>query len=249
MRVCVYICIYMLPLPVGWELEWGICQLQHTLKCNSSSSELSTPVADTAYVIIYMLEIPSLMALGFLVIQLTLSQLGFDLSLKPLMVLATLKSCDTMKQSVCGWLYIYSESCSTEKFLFIYWFTCKCDVCYIGRTSQCLEIRINQHIPSNIWIYTCDYTMIPSSCNSTSAIGCHLLANQTCTCVYSPTMFTILETSTNGLQISILETLFIKNSKPELCIQKQTYTPLLFNNLLGPSEENIINRTNSAGLQ
>ena len=30
---------------------------------------------------------------------------------------------------------------------------------------------------------------------------------------------------------------------------KETYTPLFFfNNLLGPSEENIINRTNSAGL-
>ena len=47
----------------------------------------------------------------------------------------------------------------------------------------------------------------------------------------------------------ILETLLIKKHKPELCIIKQSYTPLLFNNLLGPSEENIINRTNTAGLQ
>ena len=37
--------------------------------------------------------------------------------------------------------------------------------------------------------------------------------------------------------------------KTELCIQKQSYTPLLINNLLGSSEENVINRTNSAGLQ
>ena len=39
-----------------------------------------------------------------------------------------------------------------------------------------------------------------------------------------------------------------KKYKTELFIQKQSYTPLLFNNLLGPSEENIINRANSAGL-
>ena len=32
-------------------------------------------------------------------------------------------------------------------------------------------------------------------------------------------------------------------------MQKPSYTPLLFTNLLGPSEENIINYTNSAGLQ
>ena len=62
-------------------------------------------------------------------------------------------------------------------------------------------------------------------------------------------MFTILETSTNELQLSILEALLIKKYKLELCIQKQSYTPLPFNNLLGPSEENTINRTNSAGLQ
>ena len=33
-----------------------------------------------------------------------------------------------------------------------------------------------------------------------------------------------------------------KKYKPELYIQKQPYTPLLYNNLLGPSKESIINR-------
>ena len=32
---------------------------------------------------------------------------GFDPSSKHPTCLATLKSCDTTKQSVCGWLYIY----------------------------------------------------------------------------------------------------------------------------------------------
>ena len=61
--------------------------------------------------------------------------------------------------------------------------------------------------------------------------------------------YVYLATSTNELQQSILEALLIKQYKPELCIQKQSYIPLLFNNLLGPSDENIINRTNSAGLE
>ena len=35
------------------------------------------------------------------------SYAGFDPSFKRPICLATLKSCDTTKQSVCGWLYIY----------------------------------------------------------------------------------------------------------------------------------------------
>ena len=36
-----------------------------------------------------------------------ISQPGFNPSFKQLTCLATLKSCDTTKQSACGWLYIY----------------------------------------------------------------------------------------------------------------------------------------------
>ena len=37
-----------------------------------------------------------------------------------------------------------------QKSYLIYWFTCKWGVCYIGCTSQRIEIRINQHIPLSI---------------------------------------------------------------------------------------------------
>ena len=57
-------------------------------------------------------------------------------------------------------------------------------VCYIGRSSQCLEIRINQHIPSSIRTHTSDYITTLSSYNSASAIGSHLLPNQTCASLY-----------------------------------------------------------------
>ena len=53
-------------------------------------------------------------------------------------------------------------------------------------------------------------------------------------------MFTILVISTNELPLFFLEVLFILKSKLELRIQKQLYTLLLFNNLLGPSEDNTI---------
>ena len=106
-----------------------------------------------------------------------------------------------------------------QKSSLIYQFTYKCDICYIGRTNQCLEIRINQHIPSNIQTHTSDYTTALNSYNSTSTLDHHLLANQTCACVYSHTMFTILETSINVMQLSSLEALLIKNTNQN-CVSK-----------------------------
>ena len=103
--------------------------------------------------------------------------------------------------------------------------------------SKRIIILISKHIPSSIRAHTSDYTTIQTSYNWTSAISRHLLTNQTCACVYSPTMFTILETSINEQQRTILEALLIKKYKSELCIQKQFYTALLFNNVLEPSEE------------
>ena len=58
------------------------------------------------------------------------------------------------------------------------------------------------------------------SYNSTSAIGRHLLANQPCACVYSPSILTINSWS-----------IIYEKYKPELWIQKQFYTPLLFNKI------------------
>ena len=80
--------------------------------------------------------------------------------------------------------------CSSKKSSLVYLFTCKWDIYSLGRTNQRLEVRINQHIPLSIRTHTSDYTTTPSSYNSTSAIGRYLRSNQTCTCVYNPTMFT-----------------------------------------------------------
>ena len=45
----IYICVCVLPAPMGWALNWGICRLLHALKYNSSY-KLSTSVADSVYV-------------------------------------------------------------------------------------------------------------------------------------------------------------------------------------------------------
>ena len=116
-------------------------------------------------------------------------------------------------------------------------------------TNQRLQIRINQNIPSSIRTHTSLYTTMPSSYSSTSTIGRHLFANQNCTCVFTTKCESYWRHQQMIWSYPLWTHYLLKKYKPALCIQKQSSTPLLFNNLLRPSEENIINRTNSAGLQ
>ena len=51
-------------------------------------------------------------------------------------------------------------------------------------------------------------------------------------------MFSILETLSNELHLSIVEAMLITKFEPELSIQKQFYTPILFRNLFGAREVN-----------
>ena len=129
-----------------------------------------------------------------------------------------------------------------------YKFSCKCDVCYIVCTTQRLDIRMNQHIPLNIHTNISNYTAEQSNQNSSSTIVHYLLGNLACAAAYRPTMFTILRTSSDELQLSILEALLIMKHKPKLYIPKQFYAPLLFNNLIEPHKENIITHASSSGL-
>ena len=131
-----------------------------------------------------------------------------------------------------------------KKVLFIYKFLCQCYVCYIGHTTQRLDIRMNQHILSNIHTNTLDYTTASSNQNWSSTIAHHLLDDP-----FYSTMFTILEISSNEFCLSILESLLITKYQPTLCIQKRFYTLLLFNNPTLPQEENNITHANSSGLQ
>ena len=77
---------------------------------------------------------------------------------------------------------------ATRKSFVVYEFTCQCDSGYVGRTTQRLEDRIKQHVPSNIRNKThpqreqppwsCKSQITTKTCDS--AIGQHLLENPDC---------------------------------------------------------------------
>jgi hypothetical protein len=114
----------------------------------------------------------------------------------------------------------------------IYYFKCHCDSEYIGRTSQRLHRRRDEHVPNNIreWI---NGTKSKPKANYFTAIGSHLLDNPTCAQHYSDRMFKILARGRNQFHLKILESLFIRTKKPVLCRQKQyVYKTRLFKMLL-----------------
>ena len=58
---------------------------------------------------------------------------------------------------------------------------------------------------------------------SQSAIGEHLLNNLECAKNYNDNMFSIVCKGRNMYHLSVLESIFIKTSKPSLCKQKFVY--------------------------
>ena len=62
---------------------------------------------------------------------------------------------------------VFQKSSLISKFL------CKCNVCYIGHTSQRLDIQTNQNIPSKIHTNNSSHTTAPSNQNLSSAIAHH----------------------------------------------------------------------------
>ena len=114
----------------------------------------------------------------------------------------------------------------------IYKYLCHCDSVYVGRTSQRLEDRINQHIPKFIRTQTKPDKPLPqrscktsvSNLNSDSAIGLHLLQNKNCADDYNNNMFTILATGRSSFPLATLEATFIKTLDPVLCQKKFVYT-------------------------
>ena len=92
----------------------------------------------------------------------------------------------------------------------IYKLTCRCDCPYVGETTQHLESRMKQHVPS-----------LTAKSSTLSAIGEHLLANEECAKAYKPEQFTIIHRARNKSILDILEAIYIKTIKPELCKQMQ----------------------------
>ena len=122
-----------------------------------------------------------------------------------------------------------------QKSLVVYQYVCCCDSKYVGRTSQRLQDRINQHVPKFIRRPSeqsrvqpkrdCRTCAIPS-CDS--AIGQHLLENKTCAERYNDSQFTILSQARSNFHLSVLEAAYIKSKLPVLCRHKDFVYNLKF---------------------
>ena len=98
---------------------------------------------------------------------------------------------------------------------------CRCGSQYVGKTTQRLEARIEQHIPSYLNQPSKAKDRIPAS-----AIGEHLAYNGECLDKFDRSQVTILATARTQTKLDTLEALYIKKLTPDLCKQKEFVTKL-----------------------
>ena len=99
----------------------------------------------------------------------------------------------------------------------IYHFQCPCGSGYVGKTTQRLETRIQQHVPASL----INPRNNKQPACSDSSIGRHLLSNRECLDQYSKECFTIIKKARNDAVLHVLEPIFIKKLKPALCKQME----------------------------
>ena len=142
-------------------------------------------------------------------------------SVEPRVVFTTRKLLPTSKKDVLP---------ASQQSNIIYEFSCHCDSRYVGRTSQRLQDRIKQHVPKSVRTgqVSQDRKAFNRSCKLTnhepicdSAIGQHLLTNQSRALHYSDDRFSILSKGRSAFHLSALEATYIKVSRPILCRQKE----------------------------
>ena len=126
----------------------------------------------------------------------------------------------------------------------IYLFKCDCSHTYVGRTSQRLEERINQHGPNGLVESACPIakssqpikrkrgrprkddsaTCALQPAKADTAITRHLKESLTCPSGVGkkvPSHFSVLAKGKSFLQLQYLEALFITFYRPSLCVQKE----------------------------
>ena len=125
-----------------------------------------------------------------------------------------------------------------QKSLVVYEFSCRCEARYVGRTTQRLEDRIKQHVPTSIRKKTyIEREQPPRGCKTSnaqnkcdSAIGQHLLENPECAKMFYDDKFRKIGQARSSFHLGVLESVYIKTQNPVLCRQKEFVFSLgLFN--------------------
>ena len=116
-----------------------------------------------------------------------------------------------------------------QKSFVVYEFSCRCEARYVGRTTQRLEDRIKQHVPTSIRKKThTEREQPPRSCKTRnaqnkcdSAIGQHLLENPECAKMDSNDKFLIIGEARSSFYLGALESVYIK-PKTQYCVDRKS---------------------------
>ena len=105
---------------------------------------------------------------------------------------------------------------------------------YLGRTSNNLITRINQHLPKTLLnkIKLCNKEKKFDNLqkiNNSSVIGQHLIYNPKCFESYKVDNFKIISIACKEFHMKTLEAIYILRLKPDLCKQKKLVYSFYFN--------------------
>lgn len=101
----------------------------------------------------------------------------------------------------------------------IYQYDCSCGANYIGRTTQRLDMRNKQHVPTKIRNHTLPFDgLVPNTYSS--AICEHLLKNRRWAVKFSVDWFTGLSRSHSSFHLKVLESIYIGSRRPSQCKQQ-----------------------------
>ena len=116
----------------------------------------------------------------------------------------------------------------------VYQYVCRCKCRYVGRTSQCLQDRICQHVPKTIHNKTNQERIQPtrkskinsSTPNCDSAIGTHLLKHPNCALHYNDNQFSILSKARSEFHLAVLESIHIPQANLHCAVKKSLFIGL-----------------------
>ena len=89
--------------------------------------------------------------------------------------------------------------------LVIYKYTCSCGSDYIGRTSNRLDLRIKQHLPTRVLNHELKRGQLVNT--SGSSVAEHMINNRECVVVFNVDRFSILSRSHSLYHLKVLDNL------------------------------------------